>query len=105
MNGCTRYINGEEMHLVFKGNWQILKARSVQRMKKCSCGPAAVLQIEARQYAVQGLFTLYFFKFDILQFHLPEIPLICPEVPLTLKCSKYLGNTVLRNTYMARGYA
>lgn len=86
------------MHLVFKGNWQILKAISVQRMKKPSCGPAAVLQIEARLYAVQGLFTLYFFKFDILQFRLPEIP-------LTLKCSKYLGNTALRNTYMERGYA
>lgn len=67
---------------------------------KSSCGPAAVLQIEARQNAVQGLFTFYFFKLDILQFHLPEIPLICPEVPLTLKCPDYLGNTALPNTYV-----
>lgn len=69
---------------------------------KSSCGPAAVLQIEARQNAVQGLFTFYFFKLDILQFHLPEIPLICPEVPVTLKCPEYLGNTALPNTYVER---
>lgn len=91
------------MHLVFRGKKQILKAIRVQRMKS-SCGPAAVLQIEARQNAVQGLFTFYFFELDILQFHLPEILLICPEVPLTLKCSKYLGNTALPNTYMGRIY-
>lgn len=66
------------MLLVFQGNWQILKAVSVQRMKKPSCGPAAVLQIEARQLPVLGLFTFYFLKLYISSFiFLPEVPLTC----------------------------
>lgn len=65
---CTQYLTAGERHLVFQGNWPILKVISAQRMKKSSCGLLLFCRQKTGKGCARAFHTLV--PQVILQFHL-----------------------------------